>query len=258
MSGGVRRERQFLDRASLQRLAAATGHDDPVHAWPALAHWAWFPDLVPAGQIGTDGHPRPGALLPATGRPRRMFASAAIEFAAPLILAAPAEFEERIVDQRERSGKSGALVLMDIERRIIQEGTVRIAERRTIVYRDAGGVTPPVVCSADADVDGSWLPDPVELFRFSAATFNAHRIHYDRDYARDGEGYPDLVVHGPLTACKLADLAAREGDLASFAFRAEVPLFVGQPILLRRSDDTTFLAVRCDGATAMTATVSWK
>ena len=100
----------------------------------------------------------------------------------------------------------------------------------------------------------AWRPGPVELFRFSAATFNSHRIHYDLDYARDVEGYPGLVVHGPLTAARLFALAAAERQPRRFAFRAQAPLFAGQPITLRQSGPGTFEAVRCDNVVAMTAT----
>lgn len=256
MSGTVRRAEQWLDPASLTRLAAATGRPlDIGQDAPALAHWAWFPDLVAADQVGADGHPLPGTLLPATGKPRRMFAAAAITFEAPLDLGEAAWLEERITGRRSRSGRSGDLVLVDIERRIVQRDAARIVETRTLVYRDAGGTTPAV--DPAPDFAGNWHPDEVELFRFSAATFNSHRIHYDRDYARQVEGYPDLVVHGPLTACRLADLAARRGPLASFAFRAEAPLFVNQPVRLEERDDGA-VAIRCDGTVAMTATASWK
>jgi 3-methylfumaryl-CoA hydratase len=238
------------------RLAAATGHAlDIDRGGPALAHWAWFHDLVAAADIGPDGHPKPSVLLPATGKPRRMFASATISFEAPFELGELADFEERVADQRTRHGLSGELVLMEIERRISQHGKTRIVENRTLVYRDSGGTTPPV--SANAGFDGNWRPREVDLFRFSAATFNSHRIHYDRAYAQIEEGYPDLVVHGPFTACKLADLAAQEGPLETFAFRAEAPLFVGQVVRLERQGES-FVAIRCDGAVAMTATATWK
>ena len=131
-------------------------------------------------------------------------------------------------------------------------------ERQTIVYRGAGPPTPPVAPAApppgrDAEV---WTPGPVDLFRFSAVTFNAHRIHYDLPYATGEEGYPGLVVHGPFTAARLFALARRRAgkSLKSFSFRAVAPLFAGQPVYLAPGEgDGDIVALRQDGAVAMTA-----
>lgn len=238
-----------LDRASLARFAVATG--GTAEDAPPLAHWAWFLDTVPDEALGEDGHPRRGGFLPAVPHlPRRMFAGAEIEFVAPMTVDEPATLTATIADVRITTGKTGELMFVTLDHVITQRDVACIRERRTIVYREAGA---PVALPAETQ-DGAWRPGPVQLFRFSAATFNAHRIHYDLDYARAAEGYPALVVHGPLTAARLAALAAERGALTHFAFRAQAPLFAGQPVTLGHTD-TGCEAVRCDGAVAMRAEV---
>jgi 3-methylfumaryl-CoA hydratase len=146
---------------------------------------------------------------------------------------------------------------MDVTRELTQGGRLKLAETQTIAYRDAGAPTPPVPDTGGGGAGELWAPNSVDLFRYSAATYNGHRIHYDQTYARDEEGYPDLVVHGPFTAAKLFDLATRTAGapLAAFSFRAMAPIFVGQPVRLRAdAEPNTFVAARCDGAVAMSAT----
>jgi len=248
----------LLDRESLRRFALVIGADPKIDAvQPVLAHWAWFLPAPADEQIGADGHPKRGGFLPALkALPRRMFASTAIRFEAPLLLDAPAQSALTIMDVRHKAGRSGDLVFVDVERRITQAGQVRVVETQTLVYRGAGGgaPTPLPVPAADAQVvpEGGllWTPGTVNLFRFSAATFNGHRIHYDLPYATGVEGYPALVVHGPFIAAKLAELARQQGVLGAFEFRAQSPCFADQPIRLRQSDDNHFHALRCDGEVA--------
>jgi 3-methylfumaryl-CoA hydratase len=253
--GRARTQAAVLDPEIARRYAAAIG--TALDRFPPLGHWAFFNDAVSPSDIGPDGHPRRGLFLPPIALPRRMFASAVLRFAAPLALGAPAELTSTITDLRERSGRTGALVLMDVVRELRQAGVLCLAETQTIVYREAGEPTPPVQ-NAGAGGEGElWEPGVVDLFRFSAATYNSHRIHYDQAYARGEEGYPDLVVHGPFTAAKLFDLAARGAGapLTAFSFRAQAPLFVGQPVRLRPGEEPgAVVAVRCDGAVAMSAT----
>ncbi len=238
-----------LDHAALARLAVATG--TAPEAVPPLAHWAWFLDVVADDMLGEDGHPRRGGFLPELPHlSRRMFAAASIAFEAPLVIDADATQTVTIADVRETFGKSGALVFVELDQVIVQDEIVRVRERRTIVYRAPGE---PLPLPAEKRA-GAWLPGAAHLFRFSAATFNAHRIHYDLPYAQMIEGYPALVVHGPLTACKLAAMAETDGPLATFAFRAQAPLFVDQPVDLRVANDGRYEAVRCDGVVAMAAT----
>ena len=210
-----------------------------------------------ASRWGVDGHPLRGAFLPAVTLPRRMFAAAAMRFPAPLLVGEPGTLRLTVADVRHRHGQSGDLVFVEVDRVLSQGGTDRVTERQTIVYRDAGGRVAPVQPEPGEVFEDAWHPGPVDLFRFSAVTFNAHRIHYDLPYAQGEEGYPGLVVHGPFTAAKLCALAAasRPGAaMRGFAFRAAAPLFAGQPVRLRPgATPRTFEARRCDGVAAMTA-----
>ncbi len=255
--GRTRTQTALIEPELLRRYAAAVGSPLDVGAsFPPLGHWALFNDAVAPGDLGPDGHPHRGLFLPPVSLPRRMFAQAAFRFEAPLALGEEAELVSTIADLRRRSGRTGELVLVDVERRLSQAGALRLTETQTIVYREAGEATPPVPETTDGPGE-LWRPNPVDLFRFSAATYNSHRIHYDQAYVRDVEGYPDLVVHGPFTAARLHDLATRAAGapLTAFSFRALAPLFVDQPVRLRAGDEpNTIVAVRCDGAVAMSAT----
>lgn len=253
---------EVLDAEALRRFAAAVGADlDVERQAPPLAHWAFFLPVVAGTEIGPDGHPKRGGFLPPVSLVRRMFASADMGFGPRLRLGEPARQTSTIADVRHRTGKSGDLVFVEVDRAITQDGETCVAERQTIVYRADGGRTPPVEPAPQplAAGDAAWTPGPVDLFRFSAVTFNSHRIHYDAPYARGEEGYPGLVVHGPFTAAKLFAFAEARGGraLKTFAFRAQAPMFAGQVIRLTAgASDEEVRAVRCDGTTGMTATVS--
>lgn len=251
--GRTRTQVARVEPELLRRYAAAVG--SAPEAFPPLGHWALFNDAVAPGDLGPDGHPHKGLFLPPVSLPRRMFASASLTFAAPILPGEDAELVSTIADLRRRSGRTGELVLVDVERRLNQGGDLRLSELQTIVYREASEAT-----AAVAEIEGGpgelWRPNSVDLFRFSAATFNSHRIHYDQSYVREVEGYPDLVVHGPFTASRLFDLATRTAGapLTAFGFRALAPLFVDQPVRLRPGNEpNSVVAVRCDGAVAMSA-----
>ena len=255
--GRTRTQVAVLEPEMARRYAAAMGADLDVEAnFPPLGHWAYFNDAVDPVDLGPDGHPRRGLFLPPIALPRRMFASSQLAFEAPLALGETAVLGTTIADLRRRSGRSGDLVLMDVLREISQEGHLKLTETQTIAYRAAGGPTAAVVDTGQGGAGESWRPTPVDLFRYSAATYNGHRIHYDQAYATGEEGYPGLVVHGPFTAAKLFDLAARAANapIRRFGFRALAPLFVGQAITLRLgAEPNSVMAVRCDGETAMSA-----
>ncbi|MEH3098950.1 hypothetical protein [Sphingomonas adhaesiva] len=250
-------QRERLCAGDLSRFALAVGVAARDAAVP-LPHWAFFLPMPQDSEIGEDGHPRRGDFLPAITLPRRMFAAADMTFDAPLSLDAEAALESEVVDVRHKQGRSGDLVFVEVARTLTQAGVVRVRERQTYVYRDQGAPVAMPVAAASLPDGERWQPDEVNLFRFSAATFNGHRIHYDHPYATAVEGYPALVVHGPLTAAKLARLAARDGELAGFSFRAEAPLFLGQPVVLERCGEGAVRAVRCDGAIAMTAQARYR
>ena len=249
---------EVVDPESVRRFAAAIGENlDVERVQPSLAHWALFLPVAPADQLGDDGHPKRGGFLPPVTLPRRMFAAADMSFPAPLLWGRAATRTSRIAGVTHKAGRSGDLVLVDVEHEIAQFGQMRVHERQTIVYRDAGAPVPPVVPTEQARAADAitWLPGTVDLFRFSAVTFNSHRIHYDAPYATGEEGYPGLVVHGPFTAARLFSLATRAGGaIRQFSFQALAPLFVDQPVALVCGEEDTVAAIRCDGVTAMTAT----
>jgi 3-methylfumaryl-CoA hydratase len=184
-----------------------------------------------------------------------MFAATEVRFSAPLELNRRAELAVTVTDIKQRTGRTGDLVLVELSRQLSQHGQEKLVEAQTLVYRNGGDRIAPIIASAPTSRP-TWQPNTVELFRFSAATFNSHRIHYDVQYTRDTEGYPDLVVHGPLVAARLCGFAQSLGAerLKFFSYRGNAPLFVNQPIELRRGQDAgSFEAVRCDGVIAATA-----
>ena len=255
--GRSERRTEILDAESLHRYAAAIGEElDVERKPPSLAHWAFFLPVAPASGIGEDGHPHRGGFLPPISLSRRMFASSSMRFGAGLRLGHPATRHAAIADVRHKRGQSGDLVLVDVEYRIVQGQTECVFERQSIVFREGGDRTAPVapVEQSLAAADRLWEPGPIDLFRFSAVTFNAHRIHYDLPYTTEVELYPGLVVHGPLTAAKLFGYAG--APLHGFSFRAMAPLFVSQPIRLSPGETAgEYRAIRCDGTVAMTASV---
>lgn len=250
----------------VRRFAAAVDRDMPADGLvPPMWHYGLFLAAVPTAQLGPDGHPPRGGALPPVRLPRRMFAGSEMRFLSPLRIGMPARCVSKVLSVDRRKGTSGDLVLVRVEDRIDQGGAPCIEEVRTIIYLGAGARVAPV--AADPELrpgpdDESWTPDSVALFRFSAVTFNTHRIHYDRPYAQEAELYPGLVVHGPFTALRLCDLAARHRNArpSHFSFRGEAPLFCGQTAILSPQADAdgdglAVLARRCDGKVAMRAAV---
>lgn len=200
---------------------------------PPLWHWLYFLPLHRRSEIGPDGHARRGGFLPPVPLPRRMWAGSQFTFDAPLRVGDAVTRTSTIEDVTEKSGRTGRLVFVKVRHEIAREGaTVALTEFHDIVYRDAPGPDdqppPPQAAQADPAWEKQWVPDDVLLFRYSALTFNGHRIHYDRRYVTETEGYPGLIVHGPLIATLLLDLLRYErpnADLASYRFRAVRPTF---------------------------------
>ena len=231
---------------------------------PPLWHWFYFLPKAPRSKIGDDGHPQRGGFLPPIPLPRRMFAGARLSFPAPLLIGRPARREGVIASVSEKSGRTGTLAFVTVRYLISQDGRVCVEEEQDIVYREPGAAVPaPVPAPWPPAPPGAWTreitPDPVLLFRFSALTFNGHRIHYDRPYASDVEGYPGLVVHGPLTAVLLMELVRRKADrpVARFSFRGLAPLFDLAPFrLVGVANDAVVVleALGPDGRQAMEAT----
>lgn len=257
---------QHLDETVLKRFLLVLGESGATDGTvPPMAHWAYFLPMTANGDIGPDGHLKRGGFMPLVTLPRRMFAAGTTRFLNDLAIGREATCTARILDVTHKSGRSGDLVFVEVERTVSQSGTACVIERQAIVFRDAGASVPAVEQSDPAALEEPvWTPDPVDLFRFSAVTFNGHRIHYDEPYATGEEGYPGLVVHGPLTASMLCRLAARTADgvrMTEFSFRAAAPLFAGQPVRLRANADgntVEAVALRQDGQTAVTARATFK
>ena len=224
----------WLDPAQANRMAATLDRAPEFRAGDALPpawHWLFFHDVVPASRLGPDGHPALGVVLPPVPLPRRMWAGGSLAFHAPLRLGDTAERTTTIRSIAPKIGRSGALFFVTVEHALRCGGALCLLEEQTLVYRDlAPLVAPAQPAPAEADYTQRYQLDSTALFRYSALTFNGHRIHYDLDYARAIEGYPNLVIHGPLIATLLLDLYARQGwPLARFRYRAHSPLFLPHP-----------------------------
>lgn len=254
-----------LTRALADRFAATLDRPRPVNHAPQGIHWCLATPEAATSWLGPDGHPAHEADLP----PRRMWASSEVRFLAPIPIEMSVERRSRVIDRVEKQGSSGRLLFVTVEHVTTVMSEPAVVETQTIVYREAAATAAPAPHPAFTGTllpDGPWqrtiVPSTALLFRYSALTFNSHRIHYDLPYARDVEGYPGLVVHGPLMATLLLDLADRElgsNRLTRFAFRAQKPAFAGEPITLAgaRDGDALTLTVR-DGAggTVMAATAT--
>jgi len=201
-------------------------------AVPPLWHWLYFLPLAPMSDVGPDGHPKRGGFLPPVPLPRRMFAGGRFEFHHPLKVGEPMTRTSRITDVSGKTGRSGTLVFVTVRHEFANVGGIALTEEHDIVYRENPRVDVPVpkptVAPSGETFSREIVPDPVLLFRYSALTFNSHRIHYDRPYVTEVEGYPGLIVHGPLIATLLVDLLRRrlpDAKVARFSFRAMRPLF---------------------------------
>ena len=239
LSAWVGREEIRTDRVDLriaQALAATLDHDPAAigegDALAPLWHWVYFTPNARASEIGPDGHPRRGGFLPPVELPNRMWAGGRLSFVRPLRVGESLRRLSRILSCERKSGRTGDLVFVTVEHTLSGAGgdTVLI-EEHDIVYRNAspgGGKPAGEAVPAECDFRSTIDPDPVLLFRYSALTFNGHRIHYDHPYVTGVEGYPGLIVHGPLTATLLLEAfraAHPDKRVTSFSFRAVGPLF---------------------------------
>jgi 3-methylfumaryl-CoA hydratase len=222
-------------------LDRAVARPEPGTPLPALWHWLYFLPLARRSEIGSDGHPKRGGFLPPVPLPRRMWAGSQLQFHAPLRVGDAVTRTSTIESVNEKSGRTGRLVFVKVrhEFRREQEQAVALSEFHDIVYRDPPRPTdaapPPQAAPAAATWQKEWVPDEVLLFRYSALTFNGHRIHYDRRYVTEVEGYPGLVVHGPLIATLLVDLLRcqlPDARVARFEFKAVRPTFDLNPFFV--------------------------
>jgi 3-methylfumaryl-CoA hydratase len=205
-------------------------------ALPPGWHWIFFAGFVPRSEVGIDGHPKRGGFLPPVPLPRRMWAGGRLDYHSPLIVGKDAHRVSTIASIEAKSGRRGNLVFVTVRHTLSQDDKTCIVEEQDIVYRDPPqpGASPAAAepAPSDAAIGRDVVPDPVFLFRYSALTYNGHRIHYDRTYAQGEEGYRDLVVHGPLLATLLQGLGQGvrpDARMSSFKFRGVTPVFVDTP-----------------------------
>ena len=281
---------------AIAALAALLDHDTPpwrAGELPPLGHWLCFPPLARQSDIGVDGHPKRGlgggkgneknageageqsgekrGVIPPIELPRRMWAGSRVRFLAPVPLGASIERTTTLVSATPKHGRSGAMMFITLRHDIHVGPTgvggtrLAISEEQDLVYREE-----PKATTAAAAVEAipspafarSFTPDPVALFRYSALTFNGHRIHYDYPYATQVEGYAGLVVHGPLTATLLLDHFLRhhpQAHVTGFSFRGLRPILANAPFTLGLNPSDTgaeLVAIAPDGGAAMTATVT--
>jgi 3-methylfumaryl-CoA hydratase len=245
-----------INAAPVRALSATLDRDDPLPqsgtALPPLWHWLYFLPTHRASEIGPDGHAKRGGFLPPVPLPRRMWAGGRLQWdnANPLRVGDAVRRISRIASVTHKSGRSGDLVLVTVVHEVHNAAGLSLTEEHDIVYRAAAlpGEAPPAPVPADADA--AWqrelTPDEVLLFRYSALTFNGHRIHYDRRYVTEVEGYPGLVVHGPLIATLLVDLVRRNAPgakLRRFEFRALRPTFDGRAMRVNGRQEANDIAL---------------
>ena len=239
------------------RALTATLDRDPIEVSPGLPlpplwHWLYFLPMHRQSEIGPDGHAKRGGFLPPVPLPRRMWAGSQFEFRGPVRVGDQVSRTSTIADVTEKEGRTGKLVFVKVRHELRCNGAAdaAIVEFHDIVYRDAkkpGDVDPPPAAAPAGAWQREIVPDDVLLFRYSALTFNGHRIHYDRKYVTEVEGYPGLIVHGPLIATLLMDLLRRQlpdADVAAFRFKAVRPTFDLHPFKVNGAPQTEGKTVR--------------
>jgi 3-methylfumaryl-CoA hydratase len=202
---------------------------------PFTLHWCLAPAVYPMSELGPDGHPTRGGFLPPVPLPRRMWAGGELEFLDLLRVGDEVKRTSRIADVAVKTGSTGVLCFVSVEHHVQTTRGTAIRERQDIVYRDLASAQPPAPAKSAAPPTSQHrerhVADPVLLFRYSALTFNGHRIHYDRDYVTKVEGYPGLIFHGPMQAALLVEMGAKlNGGTAPkrFSYRGLQPLFEGE------------------------------
>jgi 3-methylfumaryl-CoA hydratase len=262
-------QRDRLTPALLHRFRATLDSEETGDIAPQAIHWLLCTPEAATAQLGIDGHPqrgdRPDSFFPPVPLPRRMWASSKVEFVAPISVNAEIERTSTIAAISEKDGSTGKLVFVDVAHETRANDALAVSENQTLVYREATTAKPNPAPPIVEPNFGEWhfhrtiTPNEALLFRFSAITFNTHRIHYDAPYATGEEGYRGLVVHGPLMSSLLLDLAGREfghNTLKSYSFRAQSPAFANEPLHLvgrREGNAVTFAALGGDGRTCLSA-----
>ena len=255
-------------------FTATLDRDDPPFTdgdpLPPAWHYFYFHELVRLAETGPDGHRAKGHFMPPIPFPRRMWAASEMTFESPILIGEKIRKVITIADIAVKEGKSGALCFVTTTDEVFgEDGRLTTIEKRTQVYRDAADPIAPPPAHRPAPAEAVWSrtirPSAVLLFRYSALTMNSHRIHYDKDYVRDAEGYPGLLVHGPLTMTLMLDLFRREmpdATIGSFNLRAVSPVYDTMDFSVHGGpgDDpgtAKLWAMPGEGALAMTADVNY-
>src|SRR5580704_4355656 len=274
LRGWIGRSHQAADIVTAQlvkglraTLFQEIGEPKPGDAAPFTVHWCLAPQVYPMSELGPDGHPTRGGFLPPVPLPRRMWAGGELEFFNAVRVGDEVTRTSRIADVTMKSGSSGPLCFVSVDHLVTTANGTAIRERQDIVYREMGGAQaapakapppPPVAKHRESHV-----ADPVLLFRYSALTFNGHRIHYDRDYVTKVEGYPGLIFHGPMQAAFIVELAAKlHGGTApkKFTYRGLQPLFEGSEFSVNANDTGAGMELwtaNSQGQPTMKGTATW-
>lgn len=269
LSRWIGREEEMTDviEARTARLMQATLDRapslEPGDALPPLWHWLYFPVVLPQKELGRDGHPKLGGFLPPVALPRRMWAGGRFGFERALRIGETAVKRSRIKDIRVKEGRSGPLCFVTVKYEYFVENVMCFWEEHDIVYREDPKPGAEAPLPPEAPDSAAWKrpvePNAIMLFRYSALTFNGHRIHYDRQYSREVEGYPGLVFHGPLTSTLLFDLLLEQNPgcwVSRYEFRAVSPLFDTEVFILegrREGTSVELWARNPEGRLAMSA-----
>ncbi len=252
-----------LMNATLDREPTLKNGDVLPPAW----HWLYFHEAVQLSGLGVEGHPKLGGFMPPVPLPRRMWAGGSLIFDRPIVIGQPAVKRSTVTNITPKSGKSGELYFVTVEHEIYQGTSNCLHEKQTVVYREPPDPTKtlaqPPAAPENAEFSAEIQPDPIMLFRYSALTFNGHRIHYDADFCRSVEGYPDLVFHGPLTATLLLDLFYHRFSsdrIKTFEYRGIAPIFNPDRFSVngsRKGMNGKAWAADHDGGLAMQAQISF-
>jgi 3-methylfumaryl-CoA hydratase len=238
-------------------------------AAPFTTHWCLAQPVFPMSELGPDGHPARGGFLPPVPLPRRMWAGGELEFFEPLRVGDDAKRTSRISDVTMKAGSTGTLCFVSVVHEVTTSRGLAIRERQDIVYREMSGTSQqapaakPAAPPPAAQHRERHVSDPVLLFRYSALTFNGHRIHYDRDYVTKVEGYPGLIFHGPLQATLIVELAAKlHGGQPpkKLSYRGLQPLFEGSEFSINANKTDAGMELwvaNAEGQPTMKGTASW-
>jgi itaconyl-CoA hydratase/mesaconyl-C4 CoA hydratase len=236
--GKTQERAEIIAQEHAAKLAVTLNEKAPVDGdpLPLLWHWAYFQDLASTESLRSDGHAMTGDFLPAAGDRTRMWAGGRLSFMKPLVVGRLVHRRSIIQDIKEKQGRTGSLLFVTVRHEYIQDEEPSLIEEQDIVYRV---VTKPVMGEGDPLPDAEWTDEidasPTLLFRYSAVTFNTHRIHYDWRYVTEVEGYPGLVVHGPLTATLVMRAFSKfepEATIRTFAFKGVRPLIAGDTLIV--------------------------